>query len=164
MMNAMLNYSTPAGEIRCMWGYSSPKEFYINKIAEGVATFAASVYPKRIRVRLSDFTSCECKSPFDGKQYTLNEEKPAIGFRGYSCHFDPFFTKCFATDLEAVKIVRGEMGLKTVEIIIPFARIPDMEKNSECQRGVGEEWLEAGTVLWLCGINPAVCLFQCPGE
>ena len=63
-----------------------------------------------------------------------------------------------------MKIVRGEMGLKTVEIIIPFARIPDMEKNSECQRGVGEEWLEAGTVLWLCGINPAVCLFQCPGE
>ena len=112
-----------------MRGYGSPKEFYINKIAEGVATLAASVYPKRIIVRLSDFKSNEYKSLIGGEQYEPDEENPMIGFRGCGRYTDPFFEECFAMELEAVKIVRGEMGLKNVEIMIPFVRTLDMAKD-----------------------------------
>ncbi|CAE7483203.1 ppsA, partial [Symbiodinium microadriaticum] len=131
---ALLNYDTLDAETKAlvderMRGYGSPKEFYINKIAEGVATLAASVYPKRIIVRLSDFKSNEYKSLIGGEQYEPDEENPMIGFRGCGRYTDPFFEECFAMELEAVKIVRGEMGLKNVEIMIPFVRTLDMAKD-----------------------------------
>ena len=131
---ALLNYDTLDAETKAlvddrMRGYASPKEFYINKIAEGVATLAASVYPKRIIVRLSDFKSNEYKSLIGGEQYEPDEENPMIGFRGCGRYTDPFFEECFAMELEAVKIVRGEMGLKNVEIMIPFVRTLDMAKD-----------------------------------
>merc|ERR1711870_119439 len=112
-----------------MKGYASPKDFYVQKIVEGVATLAASVYPKRIIVRLSDFKSNEYKSLIGGEQYEPDEENPMIGFRGCGRYTDPFFEECFAMELEAIKKVRGEMGLKNVEIMIPFVRTLDMAKE-----------------------------------
>eukprot|EP00403_Amphidinium_massartii_P024517 CAMPEP_0178399398 /NCGR_PEP_ID=MMETSP0689_2-20121128/15260_1 /TAXON_ID=160604 /ORGANISM="Amphidinium massartii, Strain CS-259" /LENGTH=900 /DNA_ID=CAMNT_0020020175 /DNA_START=76 /DNA_END=2778 /DNA_ORIENTATION=- len=112
-----------------MRGYDSPKDFYVKKIAEGVATLAASVYPKRIIVRLSDFKSNEYKSLIGGDQYEPDEENPMIGFRGCGRYTDPAFEECFAMELEAIKMVRGEMGLTNVEIMIPFVRTLDMAKD-----------------------------------
>mmetsp|Transcript_61734 Transcript_61734/g.172446 ORF Transcript_61734/g.172446 Transcript_61734/m.172446 type:complete len:895 (-) Transcript_61734:248-2932(-) len=131
---ALLNYDTIDGETKAlidekMKGYGSPKEFYTQKIVEGVATLACSVYPKRIIVRLSDFKSNEYKSLIGGDQYEPDEENPMIGFRGCGRYTDPFFEECFAMELEAVKKVRGEMGLTNVEIMIPFVRTLDMARE-----------------------------------
>jgi len=131
---ALLAYDTLDADTKSlvdekMKGYASPKEFYINKIAEGVATLACSVYPKRIIVRLSDFKSNEYKSLIGGEQYEPDEENPMIGFRGCGRYTDPFFEECFAMELEAIKKVRGEMGLKNVEIMIPFVRTLEMAKD-----------------------------------
>jgi len=131
---ALLNYDTLDAETKGlvdakMKGYGSPKEFYVQKIVEGVATLAASVYPKRIIVRLSDFKSNEYKSLIGGDQYEPDEENPMIGFRGCGRYTDPFFEECFAMELEAIKKVRGAMGLKNVEIMIPFVRTLDMAKD-----------------------------------
>mmetsp|Transcript_4142 Transcript_4142/g.7028 ORF Transcript_4142/g.7028 Transcript_4142/m.7028 type:complete len:586 (+) Transcript_4142:2-1759(+) len=112
-----------------MRGYDSPKDFYVKKITEGVATLAASVYPKKIIVRLSDFKSNEYKSLIGGDKYEPDEENPMIGFRGCGRYTDPFFEECFAMELEAIKAVRGEMGLTNVEIMIPFVRTLDMAKD-----------------------------------
>merc|ERR1712113_1164954 len=128
---ALLNYDTIDADTKAlidakMKGYASPKDFYVQKIVEGVATLAASVYPKRIIVRLSDFKSNEYKSLIGGEQYEPDEENPMIGFRGCGRYTDPFFEECFAMELEAIKKVRGAMGLKNVEIMIPFVRTLDM--------------------------------------
>jgi pyruvate,water dikinase len=131
---ALLNYATLDAETKAlvdkkMRGYSSPKEFYVQKIVEGVSTLACSVYPKRIIVRLSDFKSNEYKSLIGGDQYEPDEENPMIGFRGCGRYTDPFFEECFAMELDAIKKVRGEMGLTNVEIMIPFVRTLDMAKD-----------------------------------
>jgi len=131
---ALLNYDTLDAKTKSlvdekMRGYGSPKDFYIQKIAEGVATLAASVYPKRIIVRLSDFKSNEYKSLIGGDQYEPDEENPMIGFRGCGRYTDPFFEECFAMELDAIKQVRGDMGLKNVEIMIPFVRTLEMAKD-----------------------------------
>jgi pyruvate,water dikinase len=131
---ALLNYDTIDADTKAlidakMKGYGSPKEFYTQKIVEGVATLACSVYPKKIIVRLSDFKSNEYKSLIGGDQYEPDEENPMIGFRGCGRYTDPFFEECFAMELEAIKKVRGEMGLTNVEIMIPFVRTLDMAKD-----------------------------------
>merc|ERR1719281_2237657 len=114
---ALLNYDTLDADTKAlvakrMQGYGSPKQFYVQKIVEGVATLAASVYPKRIIVRLSDFKSNEYKSLIGGSEYEPDEENPMIGFRGAGRYTDPAFEDCFAMELEAIKQVRGENGLK----------------------------------------------------
>jgi len=131
---ALLNYDTIDADTKAlidarMKGYGTPTEFYVQKIVEGVATLAASVYPKRIIVRLSDFKSNEYKSLIGGAQYEPDEENPMIGFRGCGRYTDPFFEECFAMELEAIKKVRGEMGFTNVEIMIPFVRTLDMAKD-----------------------------------
>merc|ERR1712232_151823 len=131
---ALLGYDDMDAETKAlidqrMVGYSSPKEFYINKIAEGVATLAASVYPKRIICRLSDFKSNEYKSLIGGESFEPDEENPMIGFRGCGRYTDPFFEECFAMELKAMKKVRDEMGLTNVELMIPFVRTVDMAKD-----------------------------------
>jgi len=131
---ALLNLDSMDAETKAliderMKGYKTPTEFYTQKIVEGVSTLAASVYPKRIIVRLSDFKSNEYKSLIGGDKYEPDEENPMIGFRGCGRYTDPFFTECFAMELEAIKKVRGEMGLTNVEIMIPFVRTLDMAKD-----------------------------------
>ncbi|WP_298442207.1 phosphoenolpyruvate synthase [uncultured Ferrimonas sp.] len=129
--------STKAEIAEMMQGYDNPREFYISRLAEGVATLAASVYPKRIIVRMSDFKSNEYANLVGGDRYEPEEENPMLGFRGAGRYIDDSFRDCFALECEAIKRVRGEMGLTNVEMMIPFVRtvgeaeqvIAEMAKN-----------------------------------
>ncbi|MES2579374.1 MAG: phosphoenolpyruvate synthase [Pseudomonadota bacterium] len=109
-------------------GYASPKQFYIDKIAEGVATIAASFYPKPVIVRTSDFKSNEYKKLVGGDIYEPDEENPMIGFRGAARYMADDFKECFAMECTAMKKVRDEMGLVNVELMIPFVRTLDEAK------------------------------------
>ena len=103
-------------------GYASPTEFYIAKIAEGVATIAAAFWPKKVIVRLSDFKSNEYSNLVGGRRYEPHEENPMLGFRGASRYIAPEFHDCFALECSAMKRVRDDMGLTNVELMIPFVR------------------------------------------
>lgn len=103
-------------------GYASPTAFYVEKIAEGVATLAASVYPKKVIVRMSDFKSNEYAGLVGGNVYEPHEENPMLGFRGAARYVSEDFKEAFALECRALKYVRDEMGLTNVEIMIPFVR------------------------------------------
>lgn len=103
-------------------GYASPKQFYIDKVAEGVATIAAAFYPKPVIVRTSDFKSNEYKKLVGGDIYEPDEENPMMGFRGAARYMAEDFKECFALECEAMKKVRDVMGLTNVELMIPFVR------------------------------------------
>lgn len=109
-------------------GYASPKQFYIDKVAEGVATIAASFYPKPVIVRTSDFKSNEYKKLVGGDIYEPDEENPMIGFRGAARYMAEDFKECFAMECTAMKKVRDEMGLTNVELMLPFVRTLDEAK------------------------------------
>ncbi|MBZ4186803.1 phosphoenolpyruvate synthase [Thermomonas sp. RSS23] len=109
-------------------GYASPVEFYIERLKEGIATIAASVYPKPVIVRLSDFKSNEYANLLGGGKYEPHEENPMIGFRGASRYIDPGFKDAFALECVAVKRVREAMGLANVWVMIPFVRTLDEGK------------------------------------
>lgn len=109
-------------------GYASPKQFYIDKVAEGVATIAAAFYPKPVIVRTSDFKSNEYKKLVGGEIYEPDEENPMIGFRGAARYMAEDFKECFAMECTAMKKVRDEMGLTNVELMIPFVRTLDEAK------------------------------------
>ncbi|WGE62712.1 phosphoenolpyruvate synthase [Actinobacillus equuli subsp. haemolyticus] len=103
-------------------GYTSPVEFYVDKIAEGVATLAASVYPRKAIVRMSDFKSNEYAGLIGGDLYEPHEENPMIGFRGAARYVSTEFSQAFTLECQAIKRVRDEMGLTNVEVMIPFVR------------------------------------------
>jgi pyruvate,water dikinase len=103
-------------------GYPSPTEFYVSKIAEGVATIAAAFWPKKVIVRLSDFKSNEYSNLVGGQRYEPHEENPMLGFRGASRYIAPEFHDCFALECTAMKRVRDDMGFTNVELMIPFVR------------------------------------------
>ena len=103
-------------------GYSSPTEFYVSKIAEGVATIAAAFHPKKVIVRLSDFKSNEYSNLLGGTMFEPHEENPMLGFRGASRYISPDFHDCFALECEAMKRVRDTMGFTNVELMVPFIR------------------------------------------
>jgi pyruvate,water dikinase len=106
-------------------GYASPKDFYIERLAEGVGTIAAAFYPKPVIVRMSDFKSNEYAALLGGSGFEPREENPMIGFRGASRYYSESFAKCFALECAAMKKVREEMGLTNLELMIPFARTVD---------------------------------------
>ncbi|WP_084544925.1 phosphoenolpyruvate synthase [Derxia gummosa] len=103
-------------------GHASPRAFYVDKLAEGVATIAAAFYPKPVIVRLSDFKSNEYKKLIGGSRYEPDEENPMLGFRGASRYIAADFGEAFALECQALKRVRDEMGLTNVEIMVPFVR------------------------------------------
>jgi pyruvate,water dikinase len=103
-------------------GYESPVRFYVEKIAEGVATIAAAFWPKKVIVRLSDFKSNEYRNLIGGTRYEPHEENPMLGFRGASRYVAESFRDCFRLECEAMRKVRDVMGLTNVEIMIPFVR------------------------------------------
>ncbi|MEI8363062.1 MAG: phosphoenolpyruvate synthase [Betaproteobacteria bacterium] len=124
---AILNYDAMPTAIKTTIknrsrGYASPKQFYIDKVAEGVATIAAAFYPKPVIVRTSDFKSNEYKKLVGGEIYEPDEENPMIGFRGAARYMAEDFKECFAMECTAMKKVRDEMGLTNVELMIPFVR------------------------------------------
>ncbi|MBV6303596.1 phosphoenolpyruvate synthase [Candidimonas humi] len=103
-------------------GYASPRAFFVEKLAEGVATIAAAFYPKPVIVRLSDFKSNEYRKLVGGSRYEPEEENPMLGFRGASRYISAEFEECFRMECEALKKVRDDMGLTNVEIMVPFVR------------------------------------------
>ena len=103
-------------------GYASPVDFYVDKIAEGVSTLAAAVFPRKVIVRMSDFKSNEYMGLIGGSRYEPHEENPMLGFRGAARYISEDFADCFALECKALKRVRDEMGLTNVEIMIPFVR------------------------------------------
>jgi pyruvate,water dikinase len=106
-------------------GYKDPVSFYVEKLAEGVATLGAAFWPKPVIVRLSDFKSNEYSSLTGGAKYEPHEENPMLGFRGASRYIAPSFRDCFELECRAMKIVRDEMGLTNVELMVPFVRTVD---------------------------------------
>ncbi|MFZ2990608.1 phosphoenolpyruvate synthase [Ideonella sp.] len=103
-------------------GHASPRAFYVDKLAEGIATIAAAFWPKAVIVRLSDFKSNEYKKLIGGSRYEPDEENPMLGFRGASRYISGEFTDAFGMECEALKRVRNDMGLTNVEIMVPFVR------------------------------------------
>jgi len=105
-----------------MAGYDDPVGFFIEKLAEGVATIAAAFAPEPVIVRLSDFKSNEYANLIGGSNYEPSEENPMLGFRGASRYVSESFRPCFELECAALKRVRNDMGLKNVQIMIPFVR------------------------------------------
>ncbi len=110
-------------------GYASPRAFFVEKLAEGVATLGAAFYPKPVIVRLSDFKSNEYRKLIGGSRYEPEEENPMLGFRGASRYISEEFAECFRMECEALKKVRDEMGLTNVEIMVPFVRTVDQARR-----------------------------------
>lgn len=103
-------------------GHASPRAFYVDKVAEGIATIGAAFWPKPVIVRLSDFKSNEYRKLIGGSRYEPEEENPMLGFRGAARYLSPDFAEAFAMECEALKRVRNDMGLTNVEVMVPFVR------------------------------------------
>ncbi|HEV7815403.1 MAG TPA: phosphoenolpyruvate synthase, partial [Janthinobacterium sp.] len=103
-------------------GHASPRAFYVDKLAEGIATIGAAFWPKKVIVRLSDFKSNEYKKLIGGSRYEPDEENPMLGFRGAARYLSADFAGAFEMECLALKRVRNDMGLTNVEIMVPFVR------------------------------------------
>ncbi len=135
-------------------GHASPRAFYVDKVAEGVATIAAAFWPKPVIVRLSDFKSNEYRKLVGGSRYEPDEENPMLGFRGAARYISEDFREAFAMECEAIKRVREDMGLTNVQVMVPFVRtLGQAQKVTEllAERGLkrGENELK---VIMMCEI------------
>ena len=117
-----LDRDTQARISKITSGYADKISFYVDRLAEGVATIAAAYYPNPVIVRMSDFKSNEYASLIGGQAFEPIEENPMIGFRGASRYPDPKFADCFALECTAMRKVREEKGLDNVALMIPFVR------------------------------------------
>ena len=156
---ALLEYDQQDAEVRRkidakMAGYASPVDFYVDRLAEGIATITASVAPNPVIVRLSDFKSNEYANLVGGARYEPHEENPMIGFRGASRYIDPSFREAFALECRAVRKVREQMGLDNCWVMIPFVRTLDEgRKVVEVLRENGLEQGKAGLkVIMMCEV------------
>jgi pyruvate,water dikinase len=133
-------------------GYPDPVTFYVEKLAEGVATLAAAFWPKPVIVRLSDFKSNEYSALTGGARYEPREENPMLGFRGAGRYLDPSFRDCFQLECRALKKVRDDMGLTNVEIMVPFVRtVTEARKVLELLAASGLKRGENGLrVIMMC--------------
>jgi pyruvate,water dikinase len=111
--------------LRQMAGYGDPVEFFVAKLAEGIASIAAAFAPQPVIVRLSDFKSNEYANLIGGRQYEPHEENPMLGFRGASRFTDAAFGPCFELECRAIRRVREETGLANVQVMVPFVRTVD---------------------------------------
>src|SRR5688572_4732957 len=127
---------------RQMNGYKDPVSFYVDKLCEGIATIAAAFAPEPVIVRMSDFKSNEYANLIGGRQYEPHEENPMIGFRGASRYVDEAFRPCFELECRALKRVREQMGLKNVQIMVPFVRT--VKEAEQVTRLLAENGLKRG--------------------
>ncbi|HUL96074.1 MAG TPA: phosphoenolpyruvate synthase [Usitatibacter sp.] len=151
---ASLPADLKAQVVRQSRGYESPVRFYVEKIAEGVATIAAAFWPKKVIVRMSDFKSNEYRNLIGGARYEPNEENPMLGFRGASRYIAASFRECFRLECEAMRKVRDAMGLTNVELMIPFVRtVKEGEQVLAIMREYGLERGRNGLrVVMMCEI------------
>ena len=123
-------------------GHASPRAFYVDRVADGVATIAAAFWPKPVIVRLSDFKSNEYRKLIGGSRYEPEEENPMLGFRGAARYVSADFGEAFAMECEALKRVRQEMGLINVQIMVPFVRT--LEQARKVTELLARQGLERG--------------------
>lgn len=109
--------------------YADPVSFYVERLAEGIASIAGAFHPKKVIVRLSDFKSNEYANLIGGQLYEPEEENPMLGFRGASRYLSPQFEACFELECQALKKVRNDMGFTNVEVMVPFVRTLSEAKN-----------------------------------
>ena len=124
-----LDSDTKAEVDEQMAGYDDPVEFFVEKLAEGVGTIAAAFAPQPVIVRLSDFKSNEYANLIGGHRYEPDEENPMLGFRGAARYVAKSFQPCFELECRALRKVRNEMGLKNVQLMIPFVRTVKQAKD-----------------------------------
>jgi pyruvate,water dikinase len=127
---ALLEYDTLSAEERrsideVIAGYATPRDYFVERLAEGVGTIAAAFYPRPVIVRLSDFKSNEYATLLGGQRFEPKEENPMLGFRGAGRYFSEEFAESFALECQALKQVRDAMGLNNVQLMVPFVRTPD---------------------------------------
>ena len=140
---AQLGGQARADVDRLTAGYADKPAFFVDKLAEGVATIAAAFYPKDVIVRLSDFKTNEYARLAGGAGFEPHEENPMIGFRGASRYYDERYREGFALECRALKRVRDEMGLTNVKIMVPFCRT--VEEARRVVRRAGAERARRGT-------------------
>jgi pyruvate,water dikinase len=137
---------------RQMAGYSDPVGFYVEKLAEGIAQIAAAFAPEPVIVRLSDFKTNEYANLIGGRQYEPHEENPMLGFRGAARFVDESFRPCFELECRALTRVRNDMGLKNVQVMVPFVRT--VKEAAEVTRLLAANGLERGKddlkVIMMC--------------
>ncbi|HSV44882.1 MAG TPA: phosphoenolpyruvate synthase, partial [Ramlibacter sp.] len=135
-------------------GHASPRAFYVDKVAEGVATIAAAFWPKPVIVRLSDFKSNEYRKLIGGSRYEPDEENPMLGFRGAARYVSAEFREAFAMECEALRRVRNEMGLTNVEVMVPFVRT--LGQAAKVTQLLAEQGLKRGEeglkVIMMCEV------------
>ena len=141
-------------------GYKDKKQFYIDKLAEGIGMIGAAFYPKDVIVRLSDFKTNEYRNLIGGEPYEPEEENPMIGWRGASRYYKEGFIKGFELECKALKKVRNQFGLKNVKIMIPFCRT--IEEGKKVQTIMANHGLKRGVdgleIYMMCEIPSNVIL------
>ncbi|GIU12890.1 MULTISPECIES: phosphoenolpyruvate synthase [unclassified Shewanella] len=154
---ALLEFNDQTAELQqeiheMIAGYESPVEYYVARLVEGIATIGSAFHPKKVIVRMSDFKSNEYANLVGGERYEPEEENPMLGFRGASRYISESFRDCFALECEAIKRVRNDMGLKNVEIMIPFVRT--LDEAAQVIELLKEQGLERGKdglrVIMMC--------------
>ena len=142
--------------------YKDKKEFFIDNLAMGVAKIAAGFYPNEVIVRFSDFKTNEYANLVGGYRYEPDESNPMIGWRGASRYYDEKFKPAFGLECQAIKKVRGEMGLTNVKVMVPFCRTP--EEGRQVIKAMGEFGLKQGKsgleVYVMCEIPSNVVLAE----
>jgi len=144
---ALINYKKQKGQIKkdidkITAGYRDKKEFFVDKLAEGVGRISAAFYPKPVIVRLSDFKSNEYANLIGGREYEPIESNPMIGWRGASRYYSPEFLPAFELECKALAKVRNEMGLTNMKIMVPFCRT--IEEGKKVQEIMARHGLKRG--------------------
>jgi pyruvate,water dikinase len=135
-------------KINCLTaGYTDKPQFFVDKLAEGVAMIAAAFYPRDVIVRLSDFKTNEYANLVGGQPFEPVEENPMLGFRGASRYYHERYRDGFALECRAMKRVRDEMGLTNLKLMVPFCR------TVEEGRRVLAEMAKHGLVRGDCGLE-----------
>ena len=140
--------------------YKNKPQFFVDKLAEGIARIAASFYPKDVILRLSDFKSNEYASLIGGAQFEPEERNPMIGWRGASRYYSPKYLPAFVLECRALVKVRKEMGLKNLKIMVPFCRT--VEEGKKVLKIMADNGLKRGVdgleVYVMCEIPSNVIL------
>jgi pyruvate,water dikinase len=158
--NALINYKKMPAKIKNLinkktTGWQDKTQFYVDKLAYGIAKISSAFYPKPVIVRFSDFKTNEYRTLIGGELYEPQEENPMIGWRGASRYYHPSFKEAFILELKAIKKVREEMGLDNVEVMVPFCRTTEEGKKV---LGIIKKFLKPLKVYVMCEIPSNVVL------
>jgi pyruvate,water dikinase len=160
--SAPLDAATRAQIDKLTAGYDDKPQFFVDKLAQGVAMIAAAFYPKDVILRLSDFKTNEYANLIGGAKYEPVEENPMIGFRGASRYYNPRYQAGFALECRAMKKVRDEMGLTNLKLMIPFCRT--VEEGRRVQAEMEKHGLKRGVngleIYVMCEIPSNVILAE----